>query len=78
MTNKEAIDYLKCELDGIPSDIDKSEFEQALDLAIKALRIVVDIEANFKRHSNFMMDSDDWDGIKTFVAKVFNKEGENE
>lgn len=78
MTNKEAIAVLKSELDGIPSDIDKSEFEQALDLAIKALFIVVDIEANFKRHSNFMMDSDDWDGIKTFAEIAFNKEEEDE
>ena len=37
MTNKEAIFVLKKELDGIPSDIDKSAFEKAVNLAIKAL-----------------------------------------
>lgn len=37
MNNKEAIFVLKKELDGIPSDIDKSALEKAVDLAIKAL-----------------------------------------
>lgn len=37
MTNKEAIFVLKKELDGIPSDIDKSALEKAVDLAINAL-----------------------------------------
>lgn len=40
MTYREAIAVLKSELDGIPSDIDKSEFEQALNLTIKALDLV--------------------------------------
>jgi hypothetical protein len=37
MTNKDAIFVLKKEFDGIPSDIDKSALEKAVDLAIKAL-----------------------------------------
>lgn len=40
MTNKEAIFVLKKELDGIPSDLDKSAFEKAVGLAIKALHTV--------------------------------------
>ena len=74
MTYREAIDVLKSELDGIPSDIDKSEFEQALNLTIKAVRIVEVIEAGFKRDSNLIMDPDDWKDIKAFV----DKEAENE
>lgn len=40
MTNREAIFVLKKELDGIPSDIDKSGLEKAVDLALKALDLV--------------------------------------
>lgn len=40
MNNKEAIFVLKKELDGIPSDIDKSALEKAVDLAIKALDLI--------------------------------------
>lgn len=40
MTNREAIFVLKKELDGIPSDIDKSALEKAINLAIKALDLV--------------------------------------
>lgn len=75
MTDREkAITVLKSELDGIPSDIDKSEFEQALEVAIKAIRIVEVIENGFKRDSNLLMDSDDWKDIKALVEK----EAENE
>ena len=74
MTNKEALSVLKSELDGIPSDLDKSEFEQALNLTIKAIRIVEVIENGFKRDSNLMIDFDDWRDIKKFVEK----EGSNE
>lgn len=38
MTNKEAINVLQRELDGIPSDLDKSDFEQAVNMAIEHLR----------------------------------------
>lgn len=64
MKVEEAIFVLKKELDGIPSDIDKSAFEKAIDLAIKALRIVEVIEACFKQDSNLMMDYDDWVDVK--------------
>lgn len=37
---EKAINTLQYELDGIPSDIDKSEFEQAVTIAIKALNQV--------------------------------------
>lgn len=50
-------------------------YKQALDVAIKALRIVDVIENGFKRDSNLMMDSDDWNDIKEFIEK---KEAENE
>ena len=40
----------------------------ALDLAIKAIRIVEVIEEGFKRDGN-MIDSDDWEDIKEFVEK---------
>ena len=46
MTNKEAINVLRIELVGIPCDIDKSEFEQAVNLAIKALRQIDLIKFN--------------------------------
>ena len=77
MTNKEALAVLKSELDGIPSDIDKSEFEQALKLTIKAVRIVEVIEAGFNRDSNLLMDSDDWEDIKKFVEKEAENEDSN-
>jgi hypothetical protein len=38
MNNEEAIAVLQNELDGIPFDLDKSDFEQALEIAIKAIR----------------------------------------
>lgn len=38
MNNREAIEVLQNELDGIPFDLDKSDFEQALEIAIKAIR----------------------------------------
>ena len=44
MTEKEAIFVLKKELDGIPSDIDKSALEKAVGLAIKALDLLVKLE----------------------------------
>lgn len=44
MTNIEAIFVLKKELDGIPSDIDKSALEKAVELAIKALDLLVRLE----------------------------------
>lgn len=77
MTNKEAIAILTHNWK-YRELIDNSYQYEALDLAIKALHIVVDIEANFKRHSNFMMDSDDWDGIKTFAEKVCKGEFDDE
>lgn len=52
----------------------KDEF----DLAIKALRIVDVIEAGFKRDSNLIMDSDDWEDIKALAEKAFSEEAENE
>ena len=42
---------------------------QALNLAIKAIRIVGLIENGFKRDSNLIMDSDDWKDIKALVEK---------
>ena len=44
MNSREAVVVLKRELDGIPSDIDKSEFEQAVKLAVKALEVVEKIK----------------------------------
>lgn len=44
MTNKEAIFVLKEELDGIPSYIDKSAFEKAINLAIHALDLLIRLE----------------------------------
>lgn len=48
------------------------EYQQALDLAIKAIRIVEVIEDGFKRDGN-MMDSDDWEDIKKFVEMEEDK-----
>lgn len=44
MTKKEAIFVLKKELDGIPSDIDKSAFEKAINLAIHTLDLLIRLE----------------------------------
>ena len=79
MTNKEAIEilnplFLQCKgLNGCMGYIEhfftKNE-EEALDLAIKALRIIEIIEDTyFDRDSNLMMDFDDWKDIKGFIEK---------
>ena len=88
MTKQDILDYFNdintvyndsTRLDSLSNMIDEMleialEKENKYDLAIKALRIVEVIEAGFKRDSNLMMDSDDWEDIKEFVEK----EAENE
>jgi hypothetical protein len=46
---------------------------QALNFAIKAIRIVEVIENGFKRDGN-MIDFDDWEDIKEFVEKEADNE----
>jgi len=56
MTNKEAIRILKKELEGIPRDIDKSEFEQALDFVIKAIKALNTIISIVDDSENLISD----------------------
>ena len=64
---EKAINTLQYELDGIPSDIDKSEFEQAVTLAIKALQIVKIVDTGFINDVGAMIEQLDWEDIKSEV-----------
>ncbi len=66
MANKETIEQLKWVKKRICDITYSPESFEALDFAIKAIRIVEVIEDGFKRDGN-MMDSDDWEDIKIFV-----------
>ena len=67
MSNRKDIEIIRGIRNSFQEDcLDKIK---ALDLAIKAVRIIQIIEHCFKRDSNLMMDSDDWKDIKEFVEK---------
>lgn len=80
MTNREAIEELRDiykEIDDVFIFTGDKKIE-ALDLAIKALRIVEIIEDCFKRDNNLMMDYDDWEGIKALANNECLEEAEND
>ena len=60
MTNKEAIERLNLMQERCCNGYDA----EAINYAIKAIRIVDIIEACFNRDSNLMMDYDDWADVK--------------
>ena len=61
MTNEEARNLIERNRSVFQYD---PEMLEALDLAIKALRIVDIIDVTFKCDSNLLMDSDDWNDIR--------------
>lgn len=67
MNKKEAIKLFRFYQGEIICD---KEMKEAIDLAIKAIRIVDIIEACFKRDNNLMMDSDDWKDVKEEAEDV--------
>lgn len=69
MTDKEVIERLNLMQERCCNGYDA----EAINFAVKAIRIIEVIEDGFKRDGN-MMDSDDWEDIKKFVEK----EAENE
>ena len=71
MTNKEAIDILKNYHNGY-FGYKIEDVQKAHNLAIKAIRIVEVIENGFKRDSNLMIDSDDWEDIKEYGEEAEN------
>lgn len=65
MTNNKALEYMmtlqnKC-INGYEAE--------AINLAIKAIRIVCSIDLSFENSSNLMIDSDDWNDIKAIIDK---------
>ena len=75
MNNKEAIEQLK----QMPINPEASyeymkTIYQAIDMAIKAIRIVEVIEDGFKRDSNLMMDYEDWTDVKEKAVDKWQKQ----
>ena len=71
MTNKDAIQWIK----GIVKlffgrGYYDTQRREALNLAIKALRIVEVIENGFKRDNKLIMDADDWEDIKALADDI--------
>lgn len=80
MTNKEAIEELRDiykEIDDVFIFTGDKKIE-ALDLAIKALRIIEIIENGFKQDNNLLMDFGDWEDIKALANNECLEEVENE